>query len=174
MKVGEIGSLIETEHPELLRSGHFRPPTTRCAVWVVVRKPPADRRFFEATIKAQAHGVAAWAANHAKNSWSSSRAHQEALEFMVEWLAQADLNDGSTTIPNRDMLAVLEPYAETFIQRGLCRFWCPKCASDFTQDEIKRSTRPALIEGSPPANREQWLCGRGHLIYDRTAGEVVF
>jgi len=174
MEVSEVACFIETEYPVLLRSEHFCPPTTRCAVWVVVRKPPADRRFFEATIKAQAHGVAAWAANHAKNSWSSSRAHQEALEFMVEWLAEANLNDGSTTIPNRDMLAVLEPYAETFIQRGLCRFWCPKCASDFTQDEIKRSTRLALIEGSPPANREQWLCGRGHLIYDRAVGQVVF
>ena len=93
---------------------------------------------------------------------------------MVEWLAQANLGDGSTTIPNRDILAVLEPYAETFITRGLCRFWCPKCSSDFTQDEIKRSTRTSIIEGGQPGNREQWLCGGGHLIYDRTLSVTVF
>jgi hypothetical protein len=174
MEVSEVASLIETEHLELLRPGGFKPPTKRCTEWVVVRKPPADRRFFEATITAQAHGVAAWAANHAKNSWSSSRAHQEALAFMVEWLAQADLGDGSVTIPNRDMLSVLEPYAETFIQKGLCRLWCPKCANYITQDEIKRSTRPVVIECSPPANREQWVCGSGHLIYDRTLSVTVF
>jgi len=174
MKVGEIASLIDKEYPELLRPGGFRPPAKRCTAWLVVRKPPADRRFFETTITAQANGVAAWAANHAVNSWSSNRAHQAALEFMVEWLSQADLNDGSTTDPNRDMLAVLEPYAETFMQKGLCRIWCPKCDQEFLQDEIKRSTRPAVIEGGLTANREQWLCGGGHLIYDRAVGQVVF
>ena len=109
MKVGEVASLIETEHPELLRPGYFRPPTKRCTEWVVVRKPNADHRFREATIKAQAPAVAAWAANHVKNSWCSKPAQQAALEFMVGWLAEGDLADNSITVPNRDMMGVLEP-----------------------------------------------------------------
>ena len=139
MKVGEVASLIETEHPELLRQGHFRAPTKRCTAWVVVRKPSADHRFYEATIKAQTPGVAAWAAHHAQHSWSSNSAQQAALKFMVGWLAEADLADNSITVPNRDMMGVLEPYAGTFMRNGLCRIWCPKCDFDFLQEEIRQS-----------------------------------
>ena len=174
MKVSEVASMIETDHPELIRPGRYKPLTKRCSAWIVVHKPSADNRFYEATVKAPAPVVASWAAHHVKNSWSSNRAHQAALEFMVDWLTQADLEDNMPTIPNRDILAVLEPYVETFMQKGLCRIWCPKCAKDYLQEEIERNTLPVLSPTSPPAKREQWLCGRGHLIYDRQLGTVVF
>ena len=174
MKVIEIASLIETENPELLRPGHFRPPTNRCTGWIVVRKPSADHRFYEATVRAPTTVVATWAAHHAKSSWTTNRAHQAALEFMVDWLAHADLTDDSLTLPNRDILAVLEPYAETFMRQGLCRIWCPKCAKEYLQDKIRRDTLPVVLPSSPPANREQWQCGRGHLIYHRQLGTAVF
>jgi len=174
MKVKEVASTIAKEHPELLKTGSFKPPTTRCSAWIVVRKPSADNRFYEATVKAPTPVVVTWATHHAKNSWSSNRAHQAALEFMVDWLTQADLEDDVSTIPNRDILAVLEPYVETFMQKGLCRIWCPKCAKDYLQDEIERKTLPVLNSTSPPAKREQWQCGRGHLIYDRQLETVVF
>jgi len=174
MKVKEVASTIAKEHPELLKTGSFKPPTTRCSAWIVVRKPSADNRFYEATVKAPSQVVASWAAHHAKNSWSSNRAHQAALEFTVDWLTQADLEDNVPTIPSRDILGVLEPYVETFMQKGLCRIWCPKCAKDYLQDEIERNTLPVLSPTSPPAKREQWQCGRGHLIYDRQSETVVF
>ena len=174
MKVKEVASTIAKEHPELLKTGSFKPPTTRCSAWIVVRKPSADNRFYEATVKAPSQVVASWAAHHAKNSWSSNRAHQAALEFTVEWLTQADLEDNVPTIPNRDILGVLEPYVETFMQKGLCRIWCPKCAKDYLQNEIERNTLPVSSSTSPPAKREQWQCGRGHLIYDRQSETVVF
>ena len=174
MKVSEIASMIETDHPELIQQGRYTPLTKRCTAWVGVRKPSADHRFYEATVKAPALVVAKWAAHHVKNSWSNNRAHQAALEFMIDWLAQADLEDNVPTIPNRDILAVLEPYVETFMQEGLCRVWCPKCAKDYLQDEIERNTLPVSSPTSPPAKREQWQCGRGHLIYDRQLGTVVF
>jgi len=156
MKIREVASLIAKQHPELLKTGSFKAPTTRCSAWIVVRKPSADNRFYEATVKAPTPVVATWAAHHAKNSWSSNGAHQAALEFMVDWLAKADLEANTPTTPNRDIVAVLEPYVETFTLRGLCRIWCPKCAKDYLQDEIDRSTLPALNPTSPPAKREQW------------------
>ena len=58
---------------------------------------------------------------------------------MVGWLAEADLADNSITVPNRDMMGVLEPYAGTFMRNGLCRIWCPKCDFDFLQEEIRQS-----------------------------------
>jgi hypothetical protein len=174
VKVKEVASTIAKEHPELLKTGSFKPPTTRCSAWIVVRKPSADNRFYEATVKAPSQVVASWAAHHAKNSWSSNRAHQAALEFTVDWLTQADHEDNVPTIPNRDILGVLEPYVETFMQKGLCRIWCPKCAKDYLQDEIERNTLPVSSSTSPPAKREQWQCGRGHLIYDRQSETVVF
>jgi len=52
-----------------------------------------------------------------KNSWSSNRTHQAALEFIDAWLAQADLADDLATLSNQTMMAVLEPDAETLVQK---------------------------------------------------------
>ena len=53
---------------------------------------------------------------NAKTSWSSNRAHQAALEFMVDMLAKADLSERSVTLPNQDLPVFYAQSSGSFMQ----------------------------------------------------------
>ena len=83
MKVCEVASTIAKEHPELLKTGSFKPPTTRCSAWIVVRKPSADNRFYEATVKAPAPVVAVAAEGEKEKSAAVEEEEEEEEEEEV-------------------------------------------------------------------------------------------
>jgi len=78
-----------------------------------------------AKIKVPTPIIATGTTHQGKNSWSSNRTHQAALEFIDAWLAQADLADDLVTLSNQTMMAVLEPDAETLVQKTQSKIWCP-------------------------------------------------
>jgi hypothetical protein len=88
---------------------------------------------------------------------------ESAKQFLPKWLGDADESDESITIPDEQMLAVLQPYDQDFIYKLAIRHWCPECKE--LQSNVICGDKDRELAGKRSKWTSEWYCMHGHLVH---------
>ena len=163
ISVGEVKDLFNTKFQGAIRRGVYEPPKLRCSRWILVRGPALGSRHHRGTLLVEAKSIEDWAVGHAKGVWSTVQAEQSAREFLPAWIQGSDPNDESVSIPDHDMLEVLQPYDQDFIVKGRIRLWCPDCAC--LHESVNCDTHDNERKGKTSTWVSEWRCPEGHVVH---------
>ena len=155
--------LIERKFPSVLKRGTYAPPEYKCSRWLVIRGPCVGSPNHLGTLLVESKKIADWAFHHAKATWTSSETEQSAKQFLPQWLNEADESDETVTIPDADMLAVLQPYDLDFIYKLAIMHWCPECRE--LQSNVICGDKDREIAGKLSKWTSEWYCMHGHLVH---------
>jgi hypothetical protein len=155
--------LIYKKYPGIIREGGYTPPTHRCSRWIVIRGPIVGSPTHWGTLIVEAKKIVDWASHHASATWTSSMPEQSAKQFLPRWLGDADESDESITIPDEQMLAVLQPYDQDFIYKLAIRHWCPECKE--LQSNVICGDKDRELAGKRSKWTSEWYCMHGHLVH---------
>jgi len=163
ISVEEVANLIKTKYPQLHQVGTYNAPQHRCSKWIALRGPCVGSENHWGTLIVDAKRISGWAHGHANRTWTSCEADQAAKQFLPEWLENADESDETVTIPDENMLSVLQPYDQDFIYMLAIRHWCPKCSE--LHDNVIIGDRDRELRGKTSRWTSEWYCLKGHLVH---------
>jgi len=141
----------------------LEPPCTR---WILLRGPAIGSPSHRGTLIVEAKSILSWAQAHAKGVWSSDADRQSARERLPHWIEEAIEEDESVTIPSAELLDVLQPYDEDFIEKATVRLWCPDCR--LAHSRVTRGTRDDQLIGKSSLWVSEWRCPEGHLVHSES------
>ena len=164
VSIAEAIDLFETKFPGAIRRGVYESPKVRCSKWLVVRGPVVGSKHHRGTLLVEAKSIEAWAKHHAGAVWSTVESEQGAREYLPTWLEQSDPADDSVSIPDKDMLSVLQGYDEKFINDCSVRLWCPDCRK--LHDSVDCGAYDNKRVGKISTWVSEWRCPEGHVVHN--------
>lgn len=163
ISVEDVADLIKTKYPQFHQTGAYNAPQHRCSRWIAIRGPCVGSINHWGTLIVDAKKISSWAREHANRTWTSCEADQAAKQFLPEWLENADELDETVTIPDQNMLSVLQPYDQDFIYKLSIRHWCPKCPE--LHDNVIIGDRDRELRVKTSRWTSEWYCLKGHLVH---------
>lgn len=163
MKTHEIADFLKNQHPNLVTNDTYTPPTQRCNRWILLCGPVYKDKGFRSTLFADVTKMYDWANDHAKRTWSSRSAQQEAKEYFPEWIVDVDPNNDDITLLDENQRGFLQDYKLDFVCKGWVRIWCHDCQK--FHSEITKNDHDHEKIGKTSRWVEEWHCPEGHLLY---------
>ncbi|MBT8573490.1 hypothetical protein ICN46_06550 [Polynucleobacter sp. Latsch14-2] len=104
-----------------------------------------------------------WATHHAKATWTSVTAEQEAKEYFPRWVSVFNQYVDAITFLDKSQRGFLKPYALDFVNKGWFQIYCPNCKEFF--HEIKNNDHGKDRLGSTIKWIAEWQCPNGHVLH---------
>jgi hypothetical protein len=138
-------------------------PKLPCSRWILLRGPAIRSLHHRGTLLVEATSILDWAKAHAQRVWSSDSGIQSTRHSLPFWIEGAVKEDETVTIPSEEILDVLQPYDEDFIENAVVRLWCPDCKR--LHFRVISSTRDDQRIGKRSLWVAEWRCPDGHLVH---------
>ena len=165
----ETERFIRKRFPDVIEPGKYTIPA-RCSRWILIEGPAVSSQQMRATLLVEVTSIQAWSEKHADSVWSSNESEQAARKYLPTWIQESDQSDESVTIPDRHMLAVLQPYAGDFIKWANIRYWCTECEIAYQSCRVEMHER--IEPGTENRWVTEWRCPVGHVGYRKSMGSI--
>lgn len=169
LSANETEQFICKRFPDVIEPGTYTIPA-RCSRWILIEGPAVSSERGRATLLVEASSIQAWSEKHAASVWSSNESEQAARKYLPTWIQESDQSDESVTIPDRSMLAVLQPYASDFIKWANIRYWCAEC--EITYQSCSDEMHERIEPGTEKRWVTEWRCPAGHVGYQKSIGPI--
>ena len=163
MELNDLISAFKNDFPEFIIHTSFTPPPHQCTRWVLIRGPAYGDKGFRGSLLVDASQLLGWAEKNAEGCWSTDEANQQARIFLPEWLREADVNDESVTLLDKNMHGVAKLYDQNFLAYSHTRMYCPDCNALHGEVVISSSD----IHQNENLVQDEWSCPVGHIVYNQ-------
>jgi hypothetical protein len=150
----------------LRRNRVYKPPQSKCTRWVKLCSPEFRGEGFLGTLEIEASLLPDWIGSrfdHIINLGPPYYPHQLAIEYMLPWFRNADLNDESVTNLDQFQRRHLTDYALDFFIKKIARIYCPECKKYYSS--IDQKTLNKRESGPWKYWTSEWYCSDGHLLH---------
>ena len=170
LSVREVRDHLLETFPAIVRLGHYDPPEHRCSRWILVNGPAYQDEGYVGSVIVESSKLVNWMTHHAENVFTTVVAQQQAMEYLPQWLRNADASDETITLLDTQQRKVLDGHCLKFLWSDWGKIWCPSCQS--THPRIKEHDDGWAQTGKLTIRFDDWHCPEGHLIFKYTPHEI--